>query len=59
MPKCVRCLGEGFRKTIINEVSRGVILVKEWCEKCHGNGYNPPIVTMEQFCSVKKDSEGE
>ena len=33
------------------------ITLKIFCDKCQGNGYNPPILKLEDFCSCPKVEE--
>ena len=59
MAKCENCKGEGYKDRTICEQGYLIDSVKEWCETCKGNGHIPPIITMEQYCSVKSDGERE
>ena len=34
-----------------------IITLKIFCDKCQGNGYNPPILKLEDFCSCPKVEE--
>ena len=60
MAKCPDCKNrQGYKVRVICEQGYGIMGVKEWCERCKGNGHIPPIITMEQYCSVKSDGERE